>query len=512
MRSKRDRSSKQQLGQFMTPDVLATSLIASIDIKKYQKILEPSFGEGSFIFALIEKLCPSVYSSVDELFEYLYGVELDTELYNKFCAKIIDKYGKLPKVFNFFNSDFFDVEFSDIDLVIGNPPFGGTVSPDINKEDQLDNKYGKRHGLKIKKETYSFFCLKCIESLTPTGKLFFICSDTFLTVATHKGLRNYFMVEGFIDIKQLSYFSTETDYGMVWLNFNRGEQKDSVIINEISVSLKSIYSTPNLSYSTSDLIKYFNSDLLSKYLICSSGMTIGDNALFLKHNVDGKINEQYEYEVVLEPTTLDEEMYKSRTGKLSSGILKSISDQVPVKKLKVLGTEKIITLPHPDYFPYNKMGKESGVVVNPTTYIYWKDDGDAVKTFKRNGKWYLHGIGGEKFFKREGLTWNLISSKFEIKYLPEGFILDSGRPCAFLKSGVPKDEIYYIFAWLSSDLCRKILKEVINHTRNIQSKDIERLPYIVSPSKQEIIDKTKQLFSGLLEQKDYFIYINETFY
>ena len=30
-----------------------------------------------------------------------------------------------------------------------------------------------------------------------------------------------------------------------------------------------------------------------------------------------------------------------------------------------------------------------------------------------------------------------------------------------------------------TDLCTRILKEVLNHTRNIQSKDFERLPYPV---------------------------------
>ena len=41
------------------------------------------------------------------------------------------------------------------DWIIGNPPFGGTIAPDI--QDNLDDLYGFRHGRKIKKETYAFF-------------------------------------------------------------------------------------------------------------------------------------------------------------------------------------------------------------------------------------------------------------------------------------------------------------------------------------------------------------------
>ncbi|WOV91408.1 MAG: hypothetical protein R1F54_01735 [Candidatus Zeuxoniibacter abyssi] len=37
--------------------------------------------------------------------------------------------------------------------------------------------------------------------------------------------------------------------------------------------------------------------------------------------------------------------------------------------------------------------------------------------------------------------------------------------------------MFFILAWGLSDLCNKILKTTINHSKNIQSKDFERLPY-----------------------------------
>ena len=57
------------------------------------------------------------------------------------------------------------------------------------------------------------------------------------------------------------------------------------------------------------------------------------------------------------------------------------------------------------------------------------------------------------------------------------YILDSGAPCAFLKREVAPDELFFVMGWTLTDLCTRILKNVINHTRNIQSKDFERLPY-----------------------------------
>ena len=96
---------------------------------------------------------------------------------------------------------------------------------------------------------------------------------------------------------------------------------------------------------------------------------------------------------------------------------------------------------------------------------------------KKNGNWYLNGTGGKKYFFCEGITWNLISSRLHLRYLPSGYVLDNGAPCALLNPCVDKDEMFFILAWGLSDLCNKILKTTINHTKNIQSKDFERLPY-----------------------------------
>ena len=35
----------------------------------------------------------------------------------------------------------------------------------------------------------------------------------------------------------------------------------------------------------------------------------------------------------------------------------------------------------------------------------------------------------------------------------------------------------FIMGWTLTGLCNRILKQVVNHTLNIQSKDLERLPF-----------------------------------
>lgn len=133
-------------------------------------------------------------------------------------------------------------------------------------------------------------------------------------------------------------------------------------------------------------------------------------------------------------------------------------------------------MPHPDYRPYNKAS--SGRIYTPPKHVvYWAEEGRAVLTFKKAGPWYLRGVGGQPYFGREGFTWQLVAPRINARFLPAGYILDSGAPCGFLRDGQDPDELFVILGWLQTDLATRLLKTVINHTRNIQGKDIERLPY-----------------------------------
>ena len=137
---------------------------------------------------------------------------------------------------------------------------------------------------------------------------------------------------------------------------------------------------------------------------------------------------------------------------------------------------KVIKIPHEDYCYYNKARK--GIVYAPPAHaIFWHNGGDTVYTYKKKRQLVFERYGRQEIFFCEGITWNLISSRLHLRYLPSGYVLDNGAPCALLNPCVDKDEMFFILAWGLSDLCNKILKTTINHTKNIQSKDFERLPY-----------------------------------
>ena len=499
------RPQKRQLGQFLTPPAIAERL-AALPFTCDDTVLEPSFGDGSFILPLIERFLPLYSGTLHErldaiLSRNLYGTEIDPDLHAQCLAAIQTRWGYCPPRHNLLNGDFFRTDYKlAFDCIIGNPPFGGTIAPEL--QDKLDREFGWRGGLKIKKETYSFFIVKSLDLLKPNGHLRFICSDTFLTINTMQGLRRLLLDTGAPEVSRLDVFSEETKYAMVVLDFAKTGPAPALIVDGKPVPREQIALTGNHSWQiTDDYAPYFAGPKIGDFMIATGGMTIGDNRLFVREIKDGRIREPFEFTFTEEPLTLEQEVRRARLGFLSPQRRVQIADEVcrGVTRRTVQVTPRPepleITLPHPHYRPYNK-ADSTLIYAPPTHVVYWKADGDAVLTFKKNGPWYLHGVGGQKFFGRAGLTWQLISQTLNARYLPPGYILDSGAPCAFLREGVDPDELYFLLGWTLSPLCLALLKNVINHTKNIQGKDFERLPYpfwVDAETKREAVERVKAL-------------------
>ena len=482
------RVMRRQLGQFMTPKELADRVVSDLHLTPDSRVLEPSFGEGSFLLPLIRRLMAMHSGSEADRFAQVmtrnvYGVEIDPHLYQVTLEAVEAEFGTLPQNHNLVRGDFFRTEyFHDFfDVVVGNPPYGGTFDPGI--EDSLDKLYGLWDGHKLKKETYSFFTARALEWLKPGGRLHFIVSDTMMTIKTMGGLRRKLMDTSAVSIESLPYFSDETNQPTLVLHAVYGEPFDRLTIDGRNLSRELIELTGNFSWRIDEsMAKYFKGPKIGDYFVASSGMTIGKNELFLRDIVDGQIVEPYEFTYFEDPITLSRELERARLHKLSPNLQRRIAAQEARGECRrnvcvsPVATPTVVTMPCAEYAYYNKAS--SAIVYEaPRTAVYWKDAGDAVLTFKKNGPWYLHGVGGQPYFGREGLTWQLISPRLNMRYLPAGYILDSGAPAMFLRQGVPYEELWFVLGWCLTSEATRILKTVINHTRNIQSKDVERLPY-----------------------------------
>jgi hypothetical protein len=478
--------------------------VKKIAILPAYRILEPSFGEGAFVFAVLDAVALAVPRADIPAWcrEHLFGCEIDDAAFARFierwqaaglgCAaphmEHCDFFTWMPpgidRAAATDRQRYFASGLESFDLIIGNPPFGGSINPRI--QDELDALFGMRNGAKIKKETYAFFIVKSVDLLKPGGQLVFICSDTILTIATMTGLRSWLQGNCVVEISRVPGSFGDTNQEMLLMCLTkRARAPRRVNVFGAELSLAEIESTPNKSWRVNgDLARYFTGVTVGGKMVATSGMTIGNNKLFLRRVSGGYIEEPYEFSFGEQLITVENEIGRARLGKVARRRLEEVARQEArgaVEKVvawRKLEKPRLIRLPDIDYCLYNKATSRIGYG-EPEWVIFWRDEGDYVYTFKKTGNWYLHGVGGMKYFGREGLTWSLIAPRLYVRYLPPGYILDSGAPCAFLREGVEQEELYFILGWGLTDLCNRILKEVLNHTRNIQSKDFERLPYPV---------------------------------
>jgi hypothetical protein len=469
----------------MTPPALAERLVAELPLDASTRVLEPSFGTGAFLLPLVARLVELRGGDFARVMrENVSGVELDPELYGRCVAALEARWGELPSGHGLVRGDYFRFAAGDarFDLVVGNPPFGGTFDADI--EDALDRRFGRYRGHKLKKETYSFFVAKAIDELAPGGRLRFICSDTFLTIKTMRGLRELLLDSGSVTVADLPGSFEETAQPMVVLDLVAGLPARDAAVRGERLSRAAMERTQNLSWGLrAEHAPYFDGPALGEFVIATGGMTIGRNEWFVRPiEPDGSVLEPYEFEFFERPVTLEGEIARARLGRLSAKLraraqeLERSGATRRAVRVQARAQPSRVKLPHPDYRPYNK-ACPARLYAPPGHVVYWRDEGDAVLTFKRDGPWYLHGVGGQPFFGREGITWQLVAPRINARYLPPGFILDSGAPCAFLRERVARRELFVVLGWLQTSLATRLLKEVVNHTRNIQGKDVERLPY-----------------------------------
>jgi len=146
------------------------------------------------------------------------------------------------------------------------------------------------------------------------------------------------------------------------------------------------------------------------------------------------------------------------------------------------------------WFPYNKGGKYRKWYGNHEYVVNWERDGEEIKNFvDENGKLKSRPQNINYYF-REGITWTKVSSsKFGVRYTPEGFIFADAGSSLF----PDKDDIYYILAFLASKLSFEYLN-VLNPTININVGNISDLP-IIFPSDPVVRSRIENLVKENIE-------------
>lgn len=128
------------------------------------------------------------------------------------------------------------------------------------------------------------------------------------------------------------------------------------------------------------------------------------------------------------------------------------------------------------WYPYNKGGDFRRWYGNQNYVVNFYHFGDEISNYrKKNGQ--STSFPGQEFYFKQGITWSaLSSSKFGVRYTPNGFCFDIAGSSMFTT------DIYYFLGLLASEVTLYYLN-MLNPTINYQVGDIRRIPF-VSPTIQ----------------------------
>ncbi|MFN2588812.1 MAG: N-6 DNA methylase [Actinomycetota bacterium] len=110
--SARDRDPRRRLGAFYTPRTTAEVMTEWVLRSSSDRILEPSFGDGSFLAALSRLALARGWRDVEAL-----GVEIDEKPYEEALSRAL-----IPRD-RAIRADFLALEPFPVDAVLGNPPY-----------------------------------------------------------------------------------------------------------------------------------------------------------------------------------------------------------------------------------------------------------------------------------------------------------------------------------------------------------------------------------------------------
>lgn len=179
MKLKKNSSEKKILGAYYTTPELIEAMVDKIKILDDINILEPSFGDGRFIDAIVNN-----NGNVN-----ITGVEIN----NVEVSMVLKKYDSYDNVsiqcndfFEFYNKE----DKEKYDLIIGNPPYiRYQYLSDIQRDNQ--SKILVSNGMKSNKliNAWVAFVVACVNMLRENGELVFVLPAEILQVAYAEDLR-----------------------------------------------------------------------------------------------------------------------------------------------------------------------------------------------------------------------------------------------------------------------------------------------------------------------------------
>ena len=462
-RTVEDRRENVLCAFYTHSDPIRSYMMSKLSLADGQFVLEPAAGDGAFVEALHEAqsnlhICcldknPIAIKELHDRF----GDTVQTLCADTILSLLTGDSGLLarsglPEKF---------------DRIVGNPPYGGWL--DYETRAALKNTFPDFHV----RETYALFILRCLDLLKNDGVLSFIVPDTFLTVATHRKLREVLLKR--TEILEIVTLPSKLFPGVAF-----------GYSNLCIITIRKPWTIPDDNHEFR-VIAVSSSDELESL---ARGEDVGASVNVLQRKILQRLDlriwtsgEQH-IERVLQAATLrlgdvadcktgiytgdNKRFIRALAGASVRGDYYESVPQTQVCESPLTQTEMAQGLPSaPSWIPIVKGGSHR--FVQKTSWVLdWSDS--AILFYRNDAKARFQN---SEFYFREGIGVPMVTSTRINAFLIQRRVFDQSVVGIFPKR---REWIFPLLVILNSRFATKLLKEGINPTANNSANYLKKLP------------------------------------
>jgi len=342
------------------------------------------------------------------------------------------------------------------DVVVANPPY--TDSADFGPELKKFIEANYKQPFKFNTNLYAAFIKRCCEVTTDDGYVGMIHPHTFMFIKTFEDVRKYLVDHTHIDLMvdygldRVNLFGPGILLDATWYVLSKKKKESAGIYFNITANQQEKTKQGSLTIAYDDAINNRINERV--YFLSQEKLKIIESWPFIYWISDGF-----------------REKFKERSFQYYADVNSGINTGNNEKYLRFHWE----VVDDPLWVNYSKGGPFCKWYGNLWTKIRWEDNGEKIKN--ENGS----ALRNRNAFFKEGINFSGKGSKgVSFRYLPPGFICDSGGPPITLNN--QWNNLGYLLAALNTNLFFYIV-DALNPTVNTQVGDIKRIPFAI-PSKE----------------------------
>jgi adenine-specific DNA-methyltransferase len=193
-------SKQKRRGQTYTSEDVSSFLCQWAVQRPTNTVLEPSVGQGRFVFDTYERLL-DLGASNDDARNQIYGTDIDATAVESLQASARKRWGS--EFAHVDTANIFEIEFPDVDALVGNPPY--VIRHRFENADEVIEQFSD-YDFSNQSDLYIYFLLQAAEFLSPGGRMAVIVSNSWMKrkygEEFKQFLLNEFYVHGLVGFRE----------------------------------------------------------------------------------------------------------------------------------------------------------------------------------------------------------------------------------------------------------------------------------------------------------------------